>query len=78
MTLRQALTLAHDKLAALPDIDDPALESEILLRYALQISRAQLYLDLDRNLSADQQKTFQRWIDRRLQGEPVAYITGCP
>jgi release factor glutamine methyltransferase len=76
VTLRQALILASQKLSVLPDIDNPALESEILLRHALQISRAQLYLDLDRNLSADQQKTFRQWIDRRLQGEPAAYIFG--
>ena len=77
VTLKQALTLAREQLAVLKDVDNPAFESEVLLRYALQISRTLLYLDMDQELSPDKEKIFHQWIERRLQGEPVAYIIGC-
>jgi release factor glutamine methyltransferase len=76
VTLRQSWKHARGQLTALPDIDNPELESEILLRYALRISRAQFYLDLDQGLTAAQEKTCREFIDRRLHGEPAAYITG--
>ena len=41
MTLKQAMTEARVALAA-DGIEDAALESELLLRYALKISRVQL------------------------------------
>ena len=77
MTLRQALAQAKDKLAVLEDVENPGFESEVLLRYALQISRAQLFLDLNKELEPGKDRIFQEWVDRRLHGEPVAYIIGC-
>jgi release factor glutamine methyltransferase len=52
------------------------LEAELLLRHALNISRTQLYLDLERELSPRQEQAFWRLVERRLNGEPTAYITG--
>ena len=75
MTLKQALSQARGLLAA-SDIEDAALESELLLRHALKISRVQLYLDLSRELSPKQEETFWCLVKRRLNGEPTAYITG--
>ena len=75
MTLKQALSQARGLLAA-NGIEDTALESELLLRHALKISRVQLYLDLSRELSPKQEETFWRLVKRRLNGEPAAYITG--
>lgn len=75
MTLKQALSQARGLLAA-NNIEDTALESELLLRHALKISRVQLYLDLSRELSPKQEETFWRLVKRRLNGEPAAYITG--
>jgi release factor glutamine methyltransferase len=77
MTLRQALDIAKEKLSGCAEVDDPAFESEVLLRYALQISRAQLFLDLDQEISTEKEKLFQEWVTRRSLGEPVAYIIGC-
>jgi release factor glutamine methyltransferase len=77
VTLRQALTLGGQRLAALQDVENPSLESEILLRYAVSVSRAQLYLDLDRELNPGQEKLFRDWLERRRRGEPAAYIIGC-
>ncbi len=75
MTLKQALSQARGLLAA-NNIEDAALESELLLRHALKISRVQLYLDISRELSPKQEGAFWRLVKRRLNGEPSAYITG--
>ena len=74
MTLKQVLKHAREILAA-NNIEDAPLESELLLRHALRLSRVQLYLDFDRELSPDQEETFWQLIKRRLNGEPTAYIT---
>ncbi len=74
MTLKQALSRARGILAA-GNIEDARLESELLIRHTLKISQVQLYLDLDRKLSLNQEQTFWQLIRRRLGGEPTAYIT---
>jgi len=58
------------------DIEDASLEGELLLRHALDTSRVQLYLDLHRELSPEHEEVFWKLIQRRLNGEPSAYITG--
>ena len=40
------------------------------------IDRIQLYLDLDRELSPEKDEAFRQLLERRLSGEPAAYITG--
>lgn len=75
MTLKQAFNHARDILTA-NNIEDAYLEGELLLRHTLKISRVQLYLDLDYELSSKQEKTFWHLIERRLSSEPTAYITG--
>jgi release factor glutamine methyltransferase len=57
-------------------IPDAALESELLLRHLLDINRVQLYLDLDDPLTGEQQEDYQWLIERRIAGQPSAYITG--
>jgi len=74
MTLKQALSRARGILAD-SNIEDARLESELLIRHTLKISQVQLYLDLDRELSPNQEQTFWQLIRRRLGGEPTAYIT---
>jgi release factor glutamine methyltransferase len=75
VNLKQALAQAR-RILADNDIEDASLDGELLLRHVLQISRAQLYLDLDHELSPAHEEVFHRLIERRLQGEPSAYITG--
>ena len=74
MTLKQALSHARHILAG-NNIEDAPLEGELLLRHTLKISRTQLYLDLNYELSPKQEEAFRRLIKRRLNGEPIAYIT---
>jgi release factor glutamine methyltransferase len=75
VTLKQALSRARDILTE-NSIEDAPLECELLLRYTLGISRPQLYLDLDQELSPKQDAVFWQLIKRRLDDEPTAYITG--
>ncbi|MFC1939538.1 peptide chain release factor N(5)-glutamine methyltransferase [Chloroflexota bacterium] len=74
MTLKQALSYGREILGA-NTIEDPSLESELLLRYTLKISRVQLYLELDNELKLEDEQTFWQLVKRRLSGEPTAYIT---
>lgn len=75
MNRKQVLNQARKVLAA-NNIDDASLEGEILLRHALEIDRVQLYSELNRELSAEQEERFWQLVSRRLDGEPTAYITG--
>jgi release factor glutamine methyltransferase len=75
LTVKLALNRAREILAD-NDIQDPALESALLLRHILNIDRVQLYLALENELTPDQSVEFRRLIQRRLDGEPTAYITG--
>ncbi len=75
MTIKQTLSRAREILVA-NSIEDSALESELLLRHALKMSRVQLYLGLDCELSPEEDENFWHLIKRRLNHEPTAYITG--
>ncbi len=75
MTRKEALNRAREALTT-HNIADASLEAEVLLKEALKISRVQLYLDPDKELSSEQEETFWHLIERRISGEPSAYITG--
>jgi release factor glutamine methyltransferase len=73
LTLAQILARARELLDN-PEIEDPALESEVLLREVLKIDRVRLRLESSLPLNIEQEKSFWSMIERRLQGEPLAYI----
>ena len=75
MTLKQTFSHARGILDT-NNIEEAALESELLLRHTLNISRVQLYLNLDYELNSKEEETFWHLIERRLSDEPTAYITG--
>lgn len=74
MKIRLALKRANDRLAGHRDIEIPELESEVLLRHILKMDRVQLFLHLEKELDSGDEAKFQKLIERRLQGEPLAYI----
>ncbi len=74
MTLDQALASARRRLALSQPESDSALEAEVLLREVLGIDRVQLRLDSAHSLDPRQQEKFERLLERRLAGEPLAYI----
>ncbi|GAB3370486.1 peptide chain release factor N(5)-glutamine methyltransferase [Massilia agri] len=53
-----------------------ALENRILLCHALGISRVGLITQSERVLSADEAQRLAALVQRRLDGEPIAYIVG--
>lgn len=52
------------------------LEAEILLAYSLKLKRIELYTNHKRVLNEKELADFKKLIQRRKQGEPIAYITG--
>ena len=75
MNRKQALAQARVTLAD-NNIDDASLEGEILLRHLLGINRTQLFSDLDSVINPAQVESLRKLLERRLSGEPSAYITG--
>ena len=68
LTAREAFTCRH--------VEDAHLEAEVLLRHILGVSRAQLYADLQRESTRAKTSRYRQLVERRLAGEPAAYITG--
>ena len=61
--------LSHDAVAA--------HEAELLLAHVLGKPRSFVRAHADAVLGSDQRQTYARLIERRAQGEPVAYLIGC-
>lgn len=59
--------------AALP-LD--ALENRILLCHALGLTRVGLITQSERTITADEATALNALVDRRIHGEPIAYIVG--
>jgi len=75
MILKDSLYHTRQVLAA-NDIDDAPLEGELLLRQTLKFNRVQLYQNLEQRITPEQQDILQGFVERRLKGEPTAYING--
>ncbi|MDC5810011.1 peptide chain release factor N(5)-glutamine methyltransferase [Vibrio europaeus] len=56
--------------------DSPSLDAAVLLCHALDKPRSFLLTWPDKILEAQQLSDFQNLLQRRLSGEPIAYITG--
>ena len=56
--------------------DSARLDAEVLLCFVLQQNKTWLYTWPERELNAAQQQQLQTLAGRRLNGEPVAYLTG--
>lgn len=74
-TIRRVLTWTTQHFDK-KSVDSPRLTAEVLLAHVLGCDRVRLYVDLDRPLSKAELSTFRALIERRLQGEPTAYLTG--
>jgi release factor glutamine methyltransferase len=77
MTLREALTSATRQLDASSGLcADAARDAALLLRHVLAISHAAQLAEPERELTTEQQATFDALILRRIANEPIQYITG--
>jgi len=70
--LRPGISLAEALRSAPLDM----LENRILLGHALQLSRIQLITQSERLLNENEAVNLMALFQRRLQGEPIAYIVG--
>lgn len=57
-------------------VDSPRLDAELLLAAALDCERVDLYTTPERPLETQERARYRALIERRLAGEPVAYILG--
>lgn len=57
-------------------IQNPRLDTEVLLSYSLKLDRLGLYLNYDRPLTEEELSSFKKLIKRRAKREPLQYITG--
>ncbi len=75
-TISQALKQATTRLSGLP-LANPRLEAEILLAHVLDKPRTHLFAWPENRLNVDLWVRFEHLVERRLCGEPSAYLTGC-
>lgn len=73
-SIRDTLNHAATQLATRHE--SAMFESELLLAHALENNRTYLHTWPERELSEAQLASFNCLVERRLQGEPSAYITG--
>lgn len=74
-SVAEVLKAATERLEA-KGIESPRLDAEILLAHVLKWRRLSLYVDADKNLPLDSIFRYNELINRRLEGIPVAYLTG--
>ena len=73
MTVRSLLRAGRERLAAK---EAGALEAEVLLAHVLGVSRAWLYANGTRAPADEEGERYLALVERRVAGEPVAYLTG--
>ncbi|HLX58265.1 MAG TPA: peptide chain release factor N(5)-glutamine methyltransferase [Ktedonobacteraceae bacterium] len=64
-TIRQALAQGIERL-----------DAQLLLSHVLDVERSALYAFPERELTPTQEQHYRTLIERRVQGEPVAYLVG--
>lgn len=77
-SIRSALLQAQLKLNNALELDaiDGRFESQLLLQHLLNANRAWLIAHENENLATDVQARFDYLVNRRADGEPIAYILG--
>src|SRR3989339_238957 len=56
--------------------DTPRLDAEVIIAHALGLKKIDLYLQFERLLQEDELAHVKTLIKRRINHEPVAYLTG--
>ena len=75
MTIKEIIIEYSSKLEEISST--PRLDVEILLQKSLgDVDRLYILLNLDKVLSEDEEKTFIKYINERLENRPIAYIVG--
>ncbi len=74
-TVAQVLTWTAQRFAE-QGIASARLDAELLLAQVLGTDRVGLYVDAHKPLTAEERAAYRRLVQRRLRGEPVAYLLG--
>jgi len=74
-TILELISWSTDYLSKY-NIDNARLEAEILLSHCLNVNRLDLYLNHTKPLEKKELDNFKGLIKRRVEGEPIQYITG--
>jgi release factor glutamine methyltransferase len=74
-TIKELLDLTTKYLTE-KAIDSPRLCAEVLLSHQLKKTRIELYLEYDQPLREDEISGFRTLVRRRVNREPLQYITG--
>lgn len=74
LRIAAALADATDALQAVSD--SPRLDAELLLATALDVPRSYLFAHAEEELDARAIERFQKTLGKRIDGLPLAYITG--
>jgi len=74
-TIREAIEQATQSLI-LANQDNAKLDAQVLLSHVLHVERSYLYTYPEQVLTLEQIQLFRDLIERRSQGEPVAYLVG--
>ncbi|MFO1431184.1 MAG: peptide chain release factor N(5)-glutamine methyltransferase [Candidatus Competibacteraceae bacterium] len=74
MSIADVLQDAGIRLVAVSDT--PRLDAEALLTHVLNKPRSYLYAWPEQTLNSNQSRHFAALVERRLSGEPIAYILG--
>ncbi len=75
-TTLKVLQWTEGRFSRAPHIDAPRLEAQVLLAHVLECERIKLYTGFDRPLAPEELAAYRGLIQRRLAGEPVAYLVG--
>jgi release factor glutamine methyltransferase len=75
-TWGEARAAATTRLRSAPDPGTAALDADVLLAHVLGVGKEALFAHPERELSPDEDARFEALVDRRSDGEPVAYLRG--
>lgn len=75
ITLNEAAKRAA-KMFADKNFETPRLDAETLLAEALDVDRAKLFLKMEETLEEETAERFEKFVEKRLSGMPVAYVRG--
>ncbi len=75
MTVRDVVTASTEFLAR-KGVPSPRVDAEHLIAHALAVTRLDLYLQYDRQLTEEEQAACRELVRRRGTREPLAYVLG--
>lgn len=74
LTIRELLDKAIEQLVEVTD--EVTIEAEVLLSHVAKLSTTKRVVDANEVLSEPIQFAFEQAVEQRLNGQPIAYITG--